>query len=416
MKKLMLGMLGLLLAIQVSAQQGVVNVNNNPQVTTNTTVSTVVNGKSSTYSYTVNDVKSGVNVKYGDGSNNESTQDDTPMKAKSFTKSFGIDKSDKINLSNQYGSITIKTWDKNEIKVDVDMKAYAKTEDEAQKLIDDVSISATKSGDLVSYKTEMGERNGNWGSSVKNGKVIWRREVKVHYTVYMPANNSLSASQQYGNIIIGDFAGPTSIKVQYGNFNAGDLNNGNNYVNVQYGATNIKEANALKIKHQYGSGVTIGTVGTLDIDAQYTAVNITSVKGAASIKHQYGGGVKIGSVGGAINVNSQYTSVKISNLRGNLISRAQYGSVNIDDIEAGRDVDVDAQYTSVNLGFAANYGGDFDVKTSYASFKYPSTVTARREGGDDRSYSTNKNYTGQIGKGGGAKVSVKAQYNGVTFK
>ncbi|WP_316770360.1 hypothetical protein [Pedobacter frigiditerrae] len=400
----------LLLATQVNAQQQPsISVNVNPKV--NTTVST-----SSTYSYTVNDVKNNVNVKYNSNADSQDVQDDSPMKAKTFTKSFSIDKNDKINLSNQFGSIVIKTWDKNEIKVDADIKSYAKTEEEAQKLLDDVSIEATKSGDLVSYKTEMGSRNGNWGSSIKNGKTIWRREVKVHYTVYMPANNSLSASQQYGNITMGDFSGPTSIKVQYGNFVAGDLNNGNNYVNVQYGAANIKEANSLKIKHQYGSGVTIGTVGTLDIDVQYSAVNITSVKGAASIKHQYGGGIKIGSVSGAMNVNTQYTSVKVGSLNGNLTSRAQYGSVNIDGIEAGKDVDVDAQYASVNLGFATNYNANFDVKTSYAGFKYGSNVTAKREGGDDRSYSQDKNFNGQIGKGGSVRVIVKAQYNSVTFK
>ena len=170
MKNLVLGISGLLLlALQANAQQ-------QPNVTVNPNINTNVSSTSS-YSYTVNDVKNSVNVKYGDGSNNQDVQDDTPMKAKSFSKAFGVDKNDKINLNNQYGSITIKTWDKNEIKVDVDMKAYAKTESEAQKLLDDVSIIATKTGDLVSYKTEMGNRNGNWGSSVKNGKTIWCNKI-----------------------------------------------------------------------------------------------------------------------------------------------------------------------------------------------------------------------------------------------
>lgn len=410
MRKLILGISSvLLLAVQVNAQQqpsaAVVTGGNSKGSSSVTT---------SSFSYTVSDVKNSVNVKYGDGSNNENTQDDTPVKSKSFTKSFAVDRSDKVNLSNQFGSITLKTWDKNEIKVDVDMKAYAKTEEEAQKLIDDVSISATKSGDIVSYKTEMGERNGNWGSNVKNGKTIWRREVKVHYTVYMPANNSLSASQQYGNITMGDFSGPTSIKVQYGNFNAGDLNNGNNYVNVQYGATNIKEANSLKIRHQYGSGVTIGTVGTLDIDVQYAAVNITTIKGNAVAKQQYGRGITIGSVGN-LNVNAQYAAVKVGTLKGDLLAKQQYDRLTVDQIEAGKNVDVDGQYATVSLGFATNYAGDFDVKTSYADFNYGANVTAKRDG-DDRRYNLSKNYTGHIGKGGSTMVKVKIQYNSVTFK
>ncbi len=405
MKNLILVISGLLLiALQVNAQQqpnGTVNVN--PNINTNVS-------STSSYSYTVNDVKNSVNVKYND------VQDDTQMKAKSFSKTFSVDKNDKINLNNQYGSITIKTWDKNEIKVDVDIKAYAKTESEAQKLLDEVSIMATKTGDLVNYKTEMSNRNGNWGSSIKNGKTVWRREVKIHYIVYMPNVNALTASQQYGNIIMGDFSGPTSIKIQYGNLIAGNLANANNYIAIQYGKGDIKDMGGADIKHQYGAGLTIGTVSnTLNLNAQYTTVKIAAVKGAASIKHQYGSGTTIGSVSGALNANMQYCGIKIGTLRGNLTSKAQYGKVAIDEIEAGRDVDVDAQYTSVNLGFASNYNGDFDVKTSYASFNYGANVTAKREGGEDRSYSSTKNYTGQIGKGGNAKVIVRVQYNGVTF-
>lgn len=409
MKNLVLSMSSLLLlAAQLNAQQ--------PSVTVNSSTNTNET-KNVSYAYTVNDVKNSTNVRYSSNSDNQDLKEDGPMRAKTFSKSFTVDRSDKVNLNNQFGSITIKTWSKNEVKVDVDIKAYAKTDDEAQKLLDDVVITATKTGDLVTYKTTMGERNGNWGSNVKNGKTIWRREVKTHYIVYMPAANALTASQQYGNIIMDDFAGPTSIKVQYGNLTAGNLTNANNYISIQYGKGSVKDMGGASIKHQYGGGITIGNVvGNLDLNAQYTSVNIASVKGAASIKNQYGGGTTIGSVSGAMNVNTQYAPIKIGNLKGNLTAKAQYGKVIIDEIEAGKDVDVDAQYTTVTLGFASNYNADFDVRTQHASFNYSSNVTAKREGGDDRSYSSNKNYSGQIGKGGNARVSVSIQYNNVTFK
>lgn len=416
MKKLILSASSLfILAAQVTAQEPSINVNTGYKTTEPTTIKSNAKNKNVTYSYTVSDANNGVNVKYGDRT--QEVQDDSPFKAKTFTKSFSINRGDKINLSNQYGSITIKTWDKNEIKVDADIKAYAKTENEAQKLIDDVSITANRSGDVVSYKTEMGDRNGNWGSSVRNGKTIWRREVKTHYIVYMPASNALTVLQQYGNIVMGDFSGPTSIKVQYGNLTAGNLSNANNYISIQYGKGSVKDMGGATIKHQYGGGTTIGNIaGSLDLNAQYTSVNIASVNGVATIKHQYGGGTTIGTVSGAMNVNTQYAPIKINTLKGNFTTRAQYGKVLIDNIEAGRDVDVDAQYSTVSLGFASNYAADFDVRTHYGSFKYGANVNARREGGDDRGYSSSKSYSGQIGRGGSAKVFVKLQYNTVTFK
>lgn len=401
-----------LFSTHVNAQGSITQINS-PNVSTNTTISTTVNDKS--YHYTVNDVKNSVNITYGDKT--QEVQDDAPFKGKSFTKSFSLDKNDKINLSNQYGSITIKTWDKNEIRVDVDLKAYAKTESEAQKLLDNVSINATKAGDLVSYKTEMGSRNGNWGSNVRNGKTIWRREVKVNYIVYMPNDNALTASQQYGNIIMGDFSGPTSIKLQYGNLTAGNLTNTNNYLSIQYGKGDIKDMGGADIKHQYGNGLTIGTISnTLNLNAQYTAVKIAAVKGAASIKHQYGSGTTIGSVSGSLNVNTQYCAIRIGTLRGNLTSKAQYGKVIIEGIDADKDVDIEAQYTDVNLGFATNYNADFNVSTNYGSFKYGPSITTKRIGDDERSYSSSKKYTGQISKGGSNRINVKSQYSDIVFK
>lgn len=390
----------LLLAAQLNAQSNVVI-----STTTNANVSVNVN----TPLYAVNTTSTNLNV------NTSDVQDGDPVKSKTFTKSFVIDKNDKVNLSNQFGGITIKTWDKNEIKVDVDIKAYAKTDADAQKLLDQVSISASKDGDMVAFKTNMEDRSGNWGSS-RNGKNSWRREAKVFYVVYMPAGNSLTASQQYGNIVLDDFSGPTSLKVQYGNLNAGNLTNSNNYISIQYGKGTVKDMGGATIKHQYGGGVTIGNVGNLDLNAQYTSANISSVRGTAIVKHQYGSGTTIGSVSGTISVNTQYAPIKIGNLKGDINCRAQYGKVIVDDIEAGKDVNVDAQYSSVSLGFATNYNADFEVKTQYGGFSYGSNVNAKKQGEGERDYSQNKNYIGQIGKGGSAKVLVKTQYNSVTFK
>ncbi|MCY1520822.1 hypothetical protein D9M68_556140 [compost metagenome] len=319
-------------------------------------------------------------------------------------------------MSNQYGSITIKTWDKNEIKVDADIKAYAKTAEEAQKLLDNVSISASKDGDAVSYKTTIADTRGSWGSSIRNGKVLWRREMKIHYTVYMPSANALTASQTYGGITMADFAGPTSLKVQYGDLVTGNLSNSNNYISVQYGKASLGNVNAAKIKHQYGGGITIATIGTLELNAQYTSARIGTIKNSSTIKHQYGGGVTITNAG-TLNIDAQYTSVKIAKLKGDLTTKIQYGKLNIEEVETGsRMLNVNADYTSVNLGFSPSFQASFDVAVRYGDFRYGSNVKAKRLG-DDRGYSSSKNYTGEIGKGSGtAKVSIKASYDSVTFR
>jgi hypothetical protein len=369
-------------------------------------------------------------------------------RSKSFSKSFSVDNNDKVNLNNQYGSIVIKTWDKKEVRVDVDIKAYSNSDSDVQKLIDGVNIDAAKNGDVVSIKTNMGDRNGRYGRGMKNGVTTWRREVKVNYTVFMPAVNPLTVLQQYGNVEMGNFAGPTSLKVEYGNLVAGNLSNTNNYINVQYGKCDIQDLNAAVIKHEYNGPVTIGAVGTLQLDAEYVAVNINTIRKSADIKVQYGKGLTIGTIGGNLLLNAEYAKVNINTVKGNTVVKQAYGDLNIASagkiavnaeysnvtlgtLNGDANINMDynrlnvneitpacknftfgGEYVSIGLGFADRYNANFNVSTSYAGFKYGSNVTSSLVSKDDET----KKYTGKIGSGGAANVSIKTEYGSVTFK
>lgn len=375
--------------------------------------------------------------------------DDDPVRSKTFTKSFAADQSDKLMLSNQYGSMQVKIWNKREVQADIDIKAYANSEDEAQKLLDDVTIDAGKNGDQISFKTHLNQQNSSWGRGNRRGRK-WRREVRINYVVYMPAALALTLSQSYGSVTLGDLTGALYAKVQYGNFTAQNLANVSNYISVQYGNTNIQNLNAATIKQQYGSGLNIGTINTLDLNAQYSNVKIGTIKGSATVKQQYGSGLTIGTVED-LNLNAQYVNVNVTSIRGNAKIDQQYNNLTIgnvgrldlksqytgasigtlsgdgtfdmdynkltiDEITSGaKSVAVEGQYVSISLGFTANYNADFSVHTSYASFKYGDKVTARLLT-DTKNYSSTKDYDGKIGNGGTALVKIKSGYGSVNFK
>lgn len=370
---------------------------------------------------------------------------DDAVRVRTISKTFPADRSDKIMLSNQYGSMVIKVWDRREVKMDVTVKAYSNNEKEAQSLIDEVNIDANKSGDMISCKTNI-ENHSRWFSMGNK-----RREVKIDYVVYLPAANALSLSQQYGSVNIADFSGPLNAKVQYGDFIAGNLANDNNMISVQYGKTNIQELNKASIKQQYGSGLTIGNAGTLDLNAQYASVNITAIRGDATIRQQYGSGLKIGSVNdldldvqyatvnigtikgnatvkqqynsltlgsvGRLNLRSQYTGVTIGTLKGDANLKISYNHFTVSEINPGcRRLVIDADYVNISLGFAASFNGDFNLQKSYGSFKYDDNVRVTTLGDDDDRHSSTKHYTGKIGNGGSAAVQIDASYGNVSFK
>jgi len=368
--------------------------------------------------------------------------EDEPVQVRKFSKTFAVDRADKINLNNQFGYILLKTWDRKEVKIDITISANSTNDGEARKLIEQVNIAADKNGDVVSCRTSIGQGSRRGGRNK-------RREIKIVYVVYLPSDNPLTVSQQFGNVIMGDYDGPLSAKVQYGDFNAGNLSSANNYVAVEYGKTNIISVNRAVIKQQYGAGLTVGTVGTLDLDAQYVKVAISTIKGDAVIKQQYGESLKVGSVNnldlniqyatatigtikgnatidqqynglkigsaGKLNLRSEYAGVTIGALRGDGNFNMSYNNLAITEIsQSCRNLTIDAEYVDITMAFNDSYNGDFTVQRSYGGFKYGSNVKARISGDSDDS--STKNYTGKIGNGGTGNIRVKTEYGSITFR
>lgn len=365
---------------------------------------------------------------------------DDPLRSKTFSRSFTLEVNDKVRLTNKYGEMQIKTWDKKELKVDIEIKAYSKDEADAQRLIDETVIEADKHDDLVIISTVF-PASGKYGSKVKNGKTLWRREVRVNYVIYMPASHALTLSNQYGNVNMGNFSGPLQAKVQYGNFTAGSLTGNHTQLEVQYGNSHIQVVKNARIKQQYGSGLTLGIAGALNLEAQYAGVNIGTVKGDATIKQQYGPGLNIGQIRN-LDLNSQYVNVKIGTVNGNakiihqynnlkigmvrtIDLKTEYANVSIDKLNGSGNImsaynqlkldeigtgckhlDVVSSYSHVSLIFNESYRGNFDLKSSYSPFKAGAGITSRQVGPDDKT----KTYTGTIGSDGPANVSLKIDY------
>lgn len=327
-------------------------------------------------------------------------------KSRSITKSFSLNKNDKVLLSNQFGGITVKTWGKNEVRLDAEIKAFGNSDAEAAEQLENVSITGIKDGDLASFKTTLGEiksrnrrRNGN--------------QVKIFYTVFMPATNPITATQQYGNVLLPDFSGPTSIKVQYGDLNAGDLSNANNYISVQYGKATLGDVNVAKIKHRYGGDLTIKAINILELNSQYAKVVIGTINREAIIDQQYGGGVNIASVKN-LQLKSQYSNVKIAKIVGNVQAKLQYSGLIMDNITADcKKLELSADYADVSLGFASNFTADFNLGVDYGGFKYGGNVSSVKSTGNDSGNS--KKYAGKIGGGGNAAIDIKVTYGSVKF-
>lgn len=307
-------------------------------------------------------------------------------KAKAYTKSYTIGAADKIAIDNQFGKVTINTWAKNEVKVDVEIKADGDNDAEAQKILDKVTIKDGKEGEGVSFKTdiEKTDENNSWGSWDDDGKSHVKRVI-VNYTVYMPAKNALSISNKFGDVTVPDLSGKLSFDLKFTNLTAKDLSNPLNEINVKFGDATIANLNSDEFNISYGTAK-IGTADKLKAKVSFAGLDLGKLTSSGDITLKY-------TRGG--------TGFKVGELDKNL-----------------RSLNIDASFSKVVLNPKDNF--DFDVSTKMGGFSYDdSSVNVSSTGPDDgehKYYSPNKTYKGHAGKGGSAKtVTIKSNFTSIKF-
>jgi hypothetical protein len=306
------------------------------------------------------------------------------LKSKSYTKSYAIDANDKLQIDNRYGKVTVNTWAKNEVKVDVEIKAYANEDDDAQKLLDQVKITDSKDNNGVNFTTVIGDenhKNNFWGTMTMNGKTTVRKTI-VNYVVYMPAKSALTISNTYGSVVLPDLSGKVNIKNSYGSLTTKALANPENVIVIRYGDVNIESLVGSDLKVSYGT-LNLQSADRLNAEVSYTPAKIGTLSTSGNINVRYGEGLQI------------------INLAKNL-----------------KNLSVNSSYAPVKLSSLSNDNADFDVTVHNGGFTYDNgvSVTSKSPEDDGRTWSSSKTYKGHIGKGNSDKViTIKSNYSSVKF-
>ncbi|MFI5157399.1 MAG: hypothetical protein ACHQF4_00950 [Sphingobacteriales bacterium] len=307
------------------------------------------------------------------------TPNDDADLVKNYSKTYPADANDVLSIENKYGNVTVNTWNRSEIKVDVQIKVSAGSDDATQKLLDNVNISDSKNGSLISFRTIIGEVKSSWYSVFQGGS---SRKMEINYTVYMPAKNELVIDNRYGGIYLPDLDGKVTINSAYGSVKAKSLTN-ESTLRVKYGNANIDDLNNCTLQLSYGELV-IGSVNSITADVSYSPVKIGRLHTSATVNLRYGGGLKIGDLD---------RNVK------NLV--------------------INSSYSNIDIGLSGDENADFAIVTRYGDFNYGDhafTVTSKSPDDNGRGFHPTKSYKGYIGRANSGKnVTINTSYGNVKF-
>lgn len=314
-------------------------------------------------------------------------------KRKQISKTYQVNAGDRVEISNSYGFVKVNTWNRNEVKIDVEVIANESSAQKAQELLDKVNIEQDQGNGRISWRTRFDQSGFRWSGKKGNDK----RGLEVNYTIHMPATNPLSCSNNYGDIILPDFSGDVKISVNYGEISSGRLSGSSNQVNLNYGELNLPKG-----------------YGQLDINANYSDIEIGSGN-KLDLKLNYGD-ADIGETGD-LELKVNYSDLSIAGIgtRGS-ISATYCGDMRIAKLGSSlQELNLSASYTNMVLSKNNNSSYRFDARFSYGNLSYGSNTQITQP--PDPKSRTSKTYQGIYGTGSPTgELSIRFTYGNVTFK
>jgi hypothetical protein len=308
---------------------------------------------------------------------------------KKITKSFDCPSSKSVEISNTYGKIAVVVYNGSQVKFDIDIIAKADSKAKAQKELDRVSVLFNDNTSKVSAKTSIEDKSSwfNWSWSWNGNS-----EIQINYTLYVPDNRSLTLSQTYGNVYLPNYGGQTNLDVAYGNIEGADLSNTTNIelsygegklgcikngkFDIAYSDFSINSSAAITTELQYGKLNIIETCESLNIDTDYSEINIGNVNkinGSGGYNHY-----QLASAGD-VKMDNEYGDVNIRNLRGNVNINSDYHTTKIENVTTSvREINVYGDYGTLKIMAADGY--TYNVTGSYNTVKGPNSNS---DGDDD---------------------------------
>jgi len=342
--------------------------------------------------------------------------------SKTINKQFPTTVDGTVKISNRYGKVEIKTWDNNEVKVEVVIKVDANNEDRANDVFDRISIDFNSSRNFVSATTEIASKSGwvPWWSSNSSDNY------KIDYEVYMPKTNELDLFNKYGDSYVAALDGKVNLEIKYGNIQLDKVENDVQLM-LGYGNANIVGAHQLGLEVKYCK-VKIGTATDVDIVSKYSTISIDEahdIRSETKYDHYHLGMVNdyhnIGKyddvhikVAASVRAAAKYSDYTVVHLKDWADFDLEYGSASVELLDrAFTALEIRGRYTDYRIEVQEGTHYQLDASSRYANIRYPSEFNVVKEikDGNDREVK------GFVGDKNQAKViKARLDYGGIKVK
>ncbi len=320
---------------------------------------------------------------------------------KIIEKSYPVNKSTLLDINNKFGFVQINSWAKNDFSFKIEITGKGKTEERAQRILDEISIEFDSGNSIVYVKT-----------IIENMKNKNDEGFEVNYTVSMPDANPLRVKNRFGDVTMGDRDNDLALDVSYGSFRAGDVK-GDTELYLAFGNGDIGDIQDGDLDIKY-SKIDIGSGQKIDMAQRFSDIELEEVADLV-LESKYGD-IKIGKAE-SIDVEVKYSGFEIEELTGKLEMTGSYvGNFKINKLAHSFTlVDIRGKYSSYTIGLEEGLNANIEAEFNYADLKSYADVNIDfqyRVKDQNRSV-----YKGKIGSGDSNRlIKIESSYGSLRFR
>ena len=278
--------------------------------------------------------------------------------ADTIVQTYPAAQTDILEIRNKYGNVHINTWDKPDIRVQIEIISRANQYDKAGLRMKEVEIRERRFGQKIQLETNF---TGN--SFLRLGRELTERGVNVNYEVHLPPSIALVIDNRFGNVYIDDRLGNVDLKLNYGKLVAGRLGGTNNVFDLSLGGADIAYLGGGDVKVAF-SPLTIEQAGNLSLTASSAQVRIDRtdrLRLSASLgKLELG---EVGEISGEVS-SASFTMQRLGEKMDLVVRYAT--SFDVMQVAKGfESITLDGRFTSFRLGFAPEAAFDLDAEIQF---------------------------------------------------
>ncbi len=282
----------------------------------------------------------------------------TPDRHRTLEQHYTTTLSQSIELRGFSGSrLKVRTWDKNEVSIRLEISFSASDERDEQKYLDAIALKQNESKELIRIEyqePEMTMRSNRsfwtWLKTVFSGSFT-RKEVEGE--IFVPRSNALTAEVRYGSIEMEGMRGALCL---LGTGNTVTLKNCSavGEVTNDYGKATIESCGgALRLSSKSTAILIDQFEGKVAIDADYSNITVRDVNQSLTI-HSTSGTIKVDRVGGDATIRSDYSNITANAIAGMLEVEDRSGRIRAKGMDG---VKVDGDYSSMDISDVSGKAG-----------------------------------------------------------